>query len=114
MTAERAWIGGTFGAGFEGVRDEFARSFTERGEVGAAVCAYVDGRPVVDLWGGVADVRTGAPWRDDTIALVYSSTKGVTATCVNLLVQRGLLDPDATVASVWPEFAANGKDAITI
>src|SRR5262249_19061058 len=80
----------------------------------AAVCAYVDGHPVVDLWGGVADVHTGAPWQEDTIVLVYSSTKGVTSVCLNRAIERGWLDPEATVASVWPEFAANGKDAITI
>jgi CubicO group peptidase (beta-lactamase class C family) len=107
-------IDGTVAPGFEAVRDEFARSFAERGEVGAAVCAYVDGRPVVDLWGGVADARTGAPWREDTVVLVYSSTKGVTAVCVNLAIQRGLLDPEQTVACLWPEFAANGKAAITV
>src|SRR5262249_33400364 len=76
---------------FEPVLDEFTRNFDERGEVGAAVCAYVDGHPVVDLWGGVADVRTGAPWAEDTIVLVYSSTKGVTSVCLNLAIQRGWL-----------------------
>ena len=101
-------------AGFEGVRDAFAANFKERGEVGAAVCAYVDGAPVVDLWGGVADRETGVPWVEDTIVGVFSSTKGVTATCVNLAIERGLLDPDATVATYWPEFAANGKDSITV
>jgi CubicO group peptidase (beta-lactamase class C family) len=99
---------------FEPVLDEFTRNFDERGEVGAAVCAYVDGHPVVDLWGGVADLRTGAPWQEDTIVLVYSSTKGVTSVCINLGIERGWLDPEATVASIWPEFAANGKEAITI
>src|SRR5262245_37569110 len=99
---------------FEPVLDEFTRNFDERGEVGAAGCAYVDGHPVVDLWGGVADVATGAPWKEDTIVLVYSSTKGVTSVCINLAIERGWLDPEATVASVWPEFAANGKDVITI
>ncbi len=99
---------------FEGVLDEFTRNFDERDEAGAAVCVYVDGRPVVDLWGGVADARTGAPWKQDQIVLVYSSTKGVTSVCANLLVERGLLDPDAPVAALWPEFAANGKQHITI
>jgi CubicO group peptidase (beta-lactamase class C family) len=107
-------VGGSVAIEFEPVLDEFARNFDERGEVGAAVCVYVDGRPVVDLWGGLADARTGAPWREDTIVLVYSSTKGVTSVCVNLAIERGLLDPEATVASVWPEFAANGKAGITI
>ena len=56
----------------------------------------------------------GAPWRDDTVVLVYSSTKGVTSVCANLLVERGRLDPDAAVVSLWPEFGAHGKDTITI
>ena len=79
--------------------DAFAQNFDERGEVGAAVCVYVDGQPVVDLWGGLADATHGTPWREDTLVLVYSSTKGVTAICANLLIERGLLDPDAPVAT---------------
>ena len=107
-------IDGHVAPGFEGVRDAFAVNFDERAEVGAAVCVYLDGQPVVDLWGGVADATTGRPWEEDTLAVVFSSTKGVTATCVNLAMQRGLLDPDATVATYWPEFATNGKEAITV
>ena len=100
--------------GWEGVADAFAANFDERGEVGASVCAYLDGRKVVDLWGGVADPTSGRPWAEDTIVTVFSSTKGVTAAGANLAIERGLLDPDATVASYWPEFAAGGKEAITV
>ena len=107
-------IGGWVERDFEPVLDAFVENFDERGEVGAAVCIYRNGEPVVDLWGGAADATTGRPWVDDTVVLVYSSTKGVTSVCANLLVERGLLDPDATVASYWPEFAANGKAAITV
>jgi CubicO group peptidase (beta-lactamase class C family) len=107
-------IDGWVAPGLESVRDAFAANFTERGEVGAAVCAYVDGQPVLDLWGGLADRAAERPWSEDTIVPVFSSTKGVTATCVNLAIEHGLLDPDATVATYWPEFAANGKDAITV
>ena len=107
-------IDGFVATEFEPVLDEFSRNFAERGEVGAAVCVYLDGRPVVDLWGGVADAVEGRPWQEDTLVLVYSATKGVTATCANLLVQRGLLDPEAAVAAIWPEFAANGKGEITV
>ena len=78
------------------------------------MCVYRDGKAVVDLWGGVADPRTNAPWQEETIVLVFSSTKGVTAVCANLLIKRGRLDPDATVASLWPEFAVNGKETITV
>jgi CubicO group peptidase (beta-lactamase class C family) len=107
-------IDGEVAPGFDAVRDAFAANFEQRDEVGAAVCAYVDGQPVVDLWGGVADTETSAPWERDTIVTVFSSTKGVTATCANLAIERGLLDPDATVATYWPEFAANGKAGITV
>jgi CubicO group peptidase (beta-lactamase class C family) len=107
-------IDGWVADGFEAVRDAFAANFAEHGDVGAATCAYVSGDVVVDLWGGVADPTTGRAWERDTIVPVFSSTKGVTAVCVNLVIERGLLDPDATVASYWPEFAANGKGAITV
>lgn len=100
--------------GWEPVRDAFVKNFTKRGEVGAAVCIYRDGRPVVDLWGGLADPTTAKPWQRDTIVLVYSMTKGMSAVCVNLLIERGLLDPDAPVARYWPEFAAQGKGDITV
>ncbi len=107
-------IGGWADTDFEPVVDAFAENFDSRGEVGAAVSVYLDGMPVVDLWGGVADVNTGRPWAPDTVVLVYSSTKGVTSVCANLLIERGELDPDATVARYWPEFATAGKDAITV
>jgi CubicO group peptidase (beta-lactamase class C family) len=107
-------IDGYVATDFEPVIDAFAKNFDERGEVGAAVCVYLDGEPVVDLWGGLADATIGSPWQEDTLVLVFSATKGVTATCANLLMQRGQLDPDATVASIWPEFGANGKEGITV
>jgi CubicO group peptidase (beta-lactamase class C family) len=110
----KADLGGWVEHDFEPVLDTFAENFDERGEVGAAVCVYVDGRPVVDLWGGLADAIDGKAWKPDTVTLVYSSTKGVTSVCANLLIERGRLDPDATVAQYWPEFAANGKEAITV
>lgn len=107
-------IDGYVATEFESVLDAFVSNFDQRSEVGAAVCVYLDGQPVVDLWGGLADPTIGTPWREDTLVLVYSATKGVTAICANLLIERGLLDPDAAVATVWPEFAANGKAAITV
>jgi CubicO group peptidase (beta-lactamase class C family) len=107
-------IHGDVAAGFELVRDAFAKNFTETGEVGAAVCVYRGGLPVVDLWAGVADPETGRPWTADTLVLVFSTTKGVTAACVHALVERGKLDLDTPVARYWPEFAANGKGGITL
>ncbi|MFD7815612.1 serine hydrolase domain-containing protein [Streptomyces sp. NPDC059785] len=107
-------INGEVAAGFEPVREAFAANFERHGDIGAAVCVYQDGRPVVDLWGGVADPDTGRPWTRDTLQLVYSATKGATATAVHLLAQRGELDLNAPVAKYWPEFATNGKADIPV
>jgi CubicO group peptidase (beta-lactamase class C family) len=107
-------IDGEVSAGFESVRDAFAANFSEHGDIGAAVCVYLDGRPVVDLWGGVADPGTDRPWTRDTLQLVYSATKGATATAAHMLGERGALDLDAPVAKYWPEFAANGKADIPV
>lgn len=100
--------------GFEPVREAFEANFDKRGDVGAAFCLYVGGRSVVDVWAGTADTRTGRAWDSDTLTLVYSTTKGVTAICAHLLVQQGRLDPDAPVAAYWPEFAAAGKESVTV
>ncbi len=110
----RMIIEGTVAGGYEAVREAFAENFTEQGDIGAAVCVYRDGRPVVDLWGGTADPDTGRPWQRDTLQLVYSATKGVVATIAHLLAQRGELDLDAPVAHYWPEFAAAGKADIPV
>lgn len=107
-------INGVVAAGFEPVREAFAANFARHGDIGAAVCVYQDGRPVVDLWGGTADADTGRPWTRDTLQLVYSATKGATASAAHLLAQRGALDLDAPVATYWPEFAANGKADIPV
>ena len=105
---------GTVEPGFERVADAFLANFAERGDVGAACCIHVDGRPVVDIWGGAADAASDRPWARDTIVIVFSCTKGVTAVAANQLVERGMLDPDAPVAQYWPEFAANGKAEIPV
>ena len=107
-------IGGETAPGFEGVREAFAANLAGNQEVGAAVAVYLHGRKVVDLWGGIADPETGRPWERDTLQVVYSTTKGVTAACAHLLAQRGGLDLDAPVAEYWPEFAANGKAHIPV
>ena len=96
------------------MRDAFAQSFTERSEVGAAVCVYHEGRPVVDLWGGRVDRDTQRPWQRDTLGIVFSATKGVSAILVHHLVERGVLALDAPIATWWPEFAAAGKASITL
>ena len=107
-------IQGQAQGGYGSVADAFAANFEDRGELGAAVVLYVDGRKVVDLWGGTADRRTGRPWVSDTPAIVFSVTKGVLAICAYRLVGRALLDLDAPVARYWPEFGANSKAHITV
>ena len=107
-------IGGSVEAGFEGVAAAFQQNFVDHGEVGAATSVYVGGHKVVDLWGGVADAATGAPYTEDSLQLVFSTTKGATAACIHLLAQRGDLDIDAPVATYWPEFKAAGKADIPV
>ena len=105
---------GEVASGFERVKDAFAANFETNGEVGAACSVYHRGEKVVDLWGGVADQESGRPWAEDSVVMVASSTKGATAICANLLVQRGELDLDAPVALYWPEFAAAGKQDVPV
>lgn len=99
---------------FECVGEEFERNFKEREEVGASVCVTVEGETVVDLWGGTADVDTGQPWKEDTVSIIFSSTKGATALCAHILASRGLLDIDAPVVKYWPEFGKAGKEKIPV
>ncbi|MFC6067829.1 serine hydrolase domain-containing protein [Streptomyces ochraceiscleroticus] len=108
-------VHGTVEAGYEPVRDAFAANFARRGERGAAVAAYRDGRKVVDLWAGDRDgdaaaAGTEAPWEEGTAQLVRSATKGVAAVVPLLLHQRGQLDLDAPVGTYWPEYKAAGKE----
>jgi CubicO group peptidase (beta-lactamase class C family) len=114
MSEQQVDVQGWTAKGFEGVRDAFARNFADGSEVGAAFSAYHRGNQVVDLWGGVADQQTGAPWNEDTIVLVYSTTKGMTAICANKLAQEGALDVDALVTEYWPEFGQAGKEAVPV
>jgi CubicO group peptidase (beta-lactamase class C family) len=107
-------IDGTCDSKFRRVRDAFAENFEKRGEVGAAVAITIDGRPVVDLWGGYTDGHHTYPWIRDTIVNVYSTTKGVTAMCAHRLVDQGKLDLDAPVSRYWPEFAQAGKDRLPV
>jgi len=98
---------------FERVKAAFAENFEQRNEYGAAVAVMLDGRPVVDLWAGHTDKARTQPWSRDTIANVFSTTKGMTAICAHRLVDQGKLDLDAPVMRYWPEFAQAGKDAGT-
>ncbi|MBI3747839.1 MAG: beta-lactamase family protein [Chloroflexi bacterium] len=107
-------INGTADPGYTRVADAFAENFALRHDLGAAVAVYVGGEKVVDLWGGVADSRTGRAWEKGTEAVIFSCSKGVLAICVYLLVQEGQLDLDRPVAHYWPEFAQMGKHAVTV
>ncbi len=107
-------VQGTCDPKFQEVRQEFERNFQERGEVGASVCVTVQGQTVVDLWGGQANAGSNTPWKEDTVSVVFSSTKGATALCAHILASRGQLDLDAPVATYWPEFAQSGKENIPV
>lgn len=100
--------------GFEPVGEAFARNFAEGLELGAGFCAIRDGEVLVDCVGGHADRNQTRPMTRDTLMPVYSTTKPIAALVVALLVEQGLLDYDAPVASVWPEFAAHGKARVTL
>jgi CubicO group peptidase (beta-lactamase class C family) len=92
----------------------FSRLFPGRRFGGGALSVYLDGRPVVDVWTGWSDRRGQVPWTADTAAMVFSATKGVAATVIHRLIDRGLLSYDAPVAEYWPEFGANGKADISV
>lgn len=83
-------------------------------EVGLQVAAYIDGELVVDAWAGIADETTGRPVTGETLFTSWSTTKGFAATCLHILADRGQVDYDTPIATYWPEFAANGKAAITV
>jgi CubicO group peptidase (beta-lactamase class C family) len=106
--------GGWVAPGFEEVRAEFDRNFAARGEIGAAVAAFWRGEKVVDLWGGRRKPTGAEPWNEDTMVVVNSTTKGLAAMTVAVANSRGWIDYDARVAEYWPEFAQNGKGAITV
>jgi len=107
-------VQGHIAPGFEPVRDIFEQQFETGQNLGAGVAVYHRGELVVDLWGGVADEATGAPWKRDTMALSYSTTKGLTATCLHLLADRGLIDYAAPVSACWPGFERKGKAGVTV
>ncbi len=110
MSDTNGWVA----PGWEEVGERFQANFDAGTEVGAAFSAYHGGEKVVDLWGGTADTATSQAWERDTMVLVYSTTKGVTAMCANRLAQDGLIDVEAPVAAYWPEFAQAGKKDVTV
>ena len=110
----RATISGFAAPGFEGVRAQFAEHFCSEGEVGASLCIEREGETLVDLWGGHLDRARTRAWEADTLANVWSTTKGALAATVAHLVSSGRLDYAAPVSCYWPEFAAAGKQDVTV
>jgi CubicO group peptidase (beta-lactamase class C family) len=100
--------------GFEAVRTAFAENFTRRRELGGACCVYLGGEKVVNLWGGIRNKQTGAPWEQDTMVVVHSATKGLAAMTLAIAHSRGWLDYEERVCTYWPEFAQQGKERITV
>jgi CubicO group peptidase (beta-lactamase class C family) len=110
---DRVTIDGVCNPRFERVRSAFAKNFDSGADVGASVAVTIDGKFVVDLWGGFRDPARTAPWERDTIVATASTTKTMTALCALILADRGELDLDVPAARYWREFAANGKSEIT-
>jgi len=111
---KRIAISGFVKPEFEAVREAFVENFERRNELGAACCIYYRGEKVVDLWGGVRNESTGEPWEEDTMVIVFSTTKGLAGLAMALAHSQGLFDYDERISKYWPEFAQQGKDKITI
>jgi CubicO group peptidase (beta-lactamase class C family) len=109
--AKEVAIEGFVAPGFERVAEAFVQNFAKDDELGAAFAAVQDGLLVVDIWGGIADRQTQRPWSRDTLQLIFSGSKGLLATMILMLIDRGLVDLDAPVSHYWSEF---GKDEILI
>jgi CubicO group peptidase (beta-lactamase class C family) len=107
-------VNGHVSPGFEAVRAAFEENFARRHELGGACCVYHRGQKVVDLWGGIRNQATGEPWEADTMVVVHSATKGLSAMTLAIAHSRGWLDYEERVARYWPEFAQNGKATITV
>ena len=117
MTIEQAQLGAVDGfahPAFASVVSYFGQLFNPDSRGGGALAVRWHGRPVIDVWAGFADRRRAEPWQRDTVTICFSTTKGVAATVIHRLADRGLIDYGAPVASYWPEFGAGGKQAITV
>lgn len=105
---------GEYDPAFRRVAEAFAENYAAEEEIGSATALYVDGRKVVDLWGGYRDGDHVLPWEKDTILCMMSVAKGIAGMAFNILIDRGLVDPDLPVATYWPEFAQNGKEGVLV
>jgi len=113
LTTKAGTVEGFCDEKFSGVLDAFVTNFESRGEVGASCALNVEGKPLVDLWGGRKEPG-GEAWDRDTISIIFSSTKGATALCAHMLADRGQLDLHAPVTKYWPEFGQNGKEGASV
>lgn len=109
-----AVISGYVDSNFQAVADAFVENFSQHDELGASCCVRVGEKTVVDLWGGYTSIDKDQPWQEDTVSVVFSCTKAMTALCAHLLIERGQLELKEYVATYWPEFGQQGKDRITV
>ncbi|KAJ5191314.1 uncharacterized protein N7498_010299 [Penicillium cinerascens] len=109
-----ATVQGHCDAAFNKVRELVEQNISSTEELGLSLCVNIDGKNVLDLWGGYADQERSKPWSKDTIVCPWSMSKCVTNLAALVLVDRGLLDPSANVSQYWPEFAANGKENVKV
>ncbi len=107
-------IAGDVDEGYGKVADAFRRNMTSGQEIGAAVAVYRDGIKVVDLWGGYRNGIAKAPWEEDTLVTMFSTTKGVSSLAVAVAASQGLISYDAKVADYWPEFGQAAKGSVTV
>ncbi len=112
--ADGITVHGVWDPKFAGACEAFAANFEDGEEIGVSFAATVEGETVVDIWAGYADVAETMPWERDTIVNMWSSTKAMVATCIHMLVDRGLLDIEAPVSRYWPEFAQAGKETMPV
>jgi CubicO group peptidase (beta-lactamase class C family) len=109
MVQDKAEVQGTYDDRFRAVYDVLERQLNNGDDIGSAAAVFIDGEPVVDIWGGYIDEARTRPWERDTIVNTFSTTKPMTALCALILADRGELDLQAPVTKYWPEFGAAGK-----
>ena len=114
MSTANPKIEGTCDGRFAGVKEAFIKNFAEHDELGASVAVYFEGEPVVDMWGGFRDAGRTKRWSKDTLCGSFSISKAFVSVMAHMLVDRGLLNIEKSVAHYWPEFAQNGKDDVTV
>ena len=107
-------IRGRFDARFAPLVEAFKENYRLDQEIGSSLAVMIDGAPVVDIWGGFRDAARTDPWDAGTTVCMMSVAKGITGIAFNMLIDRGLVDPDEKVAAYWPEFAQNGKQDILV